>query len=61
MMGAEILANYGVLGVWTLFNLSTILYYRKKDEKSEDKLGRVIENNTIAITKVYEMMSRCSK
>lgn len=48
------LINYGVLGIWTIFNISTILYYRGQQEKREDKLTSVIQNNTIAMTRVYE-------
>jgi hypothetical protein len=57
----EQLLNYGVLGIWTMFNISSILYYRKKDETNDENLKRVVENNTIAITKVYEVMRNCRK
>jgi len=46
------LAQYGVLGLWTLSLLAErYLYMRKMQE--------VVQNNTIAITKVYEVMENC--
>lgn len=58
MIEAELI-NYGVLGIWTVYNIITIQYYRKKDEFKEENLKKVIENNTIALTKTYENMKYC--
>jgi hypothetical protein len=55
------LLQYGVLGLWTLFNLSLIGYYIRKDKDSDKHLVKVIENNTVAMTRVYEIVSRCDK
>jgi len=46
----DLLFNYGVLGIWTVVNLLTIKFYRDKEEKREDKLIQVIEENTKVIT-----------
>jgi hypothetical protein len=54
----ELLFNYGVLGVWTVVNLLTIKFYREKEQKQEEKLIQVIDQNTRALTRVYEKM-RC--
>lgn len=50
----EYLINYGVLGVWTI----SLLVERYKNS---NKLNQVIENNTIAITRVYEVINKCKK
>lgn len=60
-MIVEPLLQYGVLGLWTVFNVSTILYYRKKEDRREAQLGEIIKNNTIAITRVYEVIRACPK
>jgi len=57
----EELINYGVLGIWTLFNISTILYYRKREQEHESNLLTVISNNTVAMSKVYEVVRGCRK
>ena len=48
------LAQYGILGVWTITLLAERYIYTSK-------IQTVIENNTTAITKVYEVISRCPK
>ena len=50
----ELLSNYGTLGIWTL----SLLYERYISGK---KTQAVIENNTIAMTKVYEVIQSCPK
>lgn len=55
------LLNYGVLGVWTIFNITTILYHRKKEDENDKKLHQLIENNTVAMTKMYEAVKSCPK
>ena len=57
----EELANYGALGMWTIFNITTILYYRKKEEQQNLRLTKVIENNTIMMSRVYEVVTKCAK
>ena len=50
----EALMQYGVLGLWTITLLGERFLFNKK-------MSSVIENNTIAITKVYEVMNNCPK
>jgi hypothetical protein len=46
------LLNYGVLGLWTLTLLTQTYKYRQEMKK-------IIENNTVAMTKVYEVIKHC--
>ena len=62
----EKLMSYGVLGLWTSVLLIEKIYtkkreaYQKKiDERKEEKLVNVIENNTIALTKDSETRRLC--
>lgn len=55
----EQLLNFGVLGIWTVFNISTILYYRKKDDANDGDLKTIINNNTIVMTRMCELMRGC--
>jgi|TARA_R100000049_G_C1950550_1_gene98020 hypothetical protein len=50
----EALMNYGVLGLWTMTMLGERFLYNKKTAK-------LIDNNTIALTKVHEVMKQCRK
>lgn len=50
----EALANYGVLGIWTL----SLLYERYRQQR---KMTAIIENNTTAMIKVYEVIQNCPK
>lgn len=50
----EALINYGVLGIWTL----SLLYERYISNKKRDV---IIEHNTVAMTKIYEVMNKCKK
>jgi hypothetical protein len=50
----ETLAQYGILGLWTITLLTERFMYNKK-------IQAVVENNTVAITKVYEVMDNCSR
>ena len=54
MMIEDFLLNYGVLGAWTI----TLLVERYRNR---NVLKKVIENNTIAITRVYEVIKKCRK
>jgi hypothetical protein len=49
---ATLFFNYGVLGLWTI----TLLFERKNFNKD---MKQVIERNTIALTKVHEVIERC--
>jgi hypothetical protein len=50
----EALLNYGVLGVWTI----SLLYERFK---TQGKMQNLVENNTKALVKVYEVIDKCPK
>lgn len=50
----EQLINYGVLGFWTI----SLLYDKIKFQR---QMKQAIENNTIAFTKVYEIVNKCKK
>lgn len=50
----EILITYGPLGLWT----ATLLYERFKVNKN---MNDTIKGNTIALTKVNEVMKKCQK
>lgn len=53
------LTEYGVLGLWTAFNIYLIMRANRKDDEKDTKLMTVIENNTIALTKVHEAIGIC--
>jgi hypothetical protein len=46
--------QYGVLGAWTASLVAERYLHNKKMDK-------VVENNTIALTKVHEVMTKCQK
>ena len=48
------LTQYGVFGLWTLFNLFLIKYFIINQDKREDELIKVIKNNTEAISRFLE-------
>ncbi len=48
------LITYGPLGLWTLTLLAERVYYNQK-------VNKVIDNNTIAITQVKEVIRKCQK
>ena len=50
----EYLINYGVLGIWTITLLGERYYNNKK-------VNQLIENNTIALTRVHEVIKKCQK
>lgn len=54
MVIEEVLINYGVAG-------SMLLYFIYDKVKYQQNIKQVIENNTIAVTKVYEVISKCNK
>jgi len=47
----ETLIQYGVLGLWTITLLSERYFYNKR-------VKELIENNTVAMTKMYEVMKK---
>jgi len=55
----EALMDYGILGIWTIFNITTILYYRKKDDQKDLMMQNVVKNNTIALTRFVDMTKKC--
>lgn len=55
----ETLLQYGAVGALCVGLLSIIIWQQKRDEKLKDKLSQVIENNTIAMTRFYEVAKRC--
>ena len=50
----EALMNYGVAGIM-------LAYFIYDKVKFQSGITKVIENNTIALTKVYQVISKCSK
>ena len=55
----ETLMQYGAVGVLCFFLLSIIIWQQKRDEKLKTELSEVIRNNTIAMTRFYEVAQRC--
>ena len=53
------LANYGVFGLWTMFNIGLIGYFLRKEQANRDRLIKVIENNTEMMTRVQEAVDSC--
>lgn len=62
--------QYGVLGVWTIVNLLTLRwfmqksdekekYYNEREKEQQVKFAQVVENNTVALTRVYEVVRQC--
>jgi len=50
----EILLQYGAIG-------ATLVYFMYDKVKFQASITKVIENNTIAVTKVYEVINGCPK
>ena len=50
----ELMFQYGLAG-------AVIVYFIYDKTKFQSSLQKVIENNTIAVTKVYEVMNHCIK
>ena len=50
----EMLMNYGVAG-------AMLLYFMYDKIKFQNSIKQVIENNTIACTKVYEIIKKCDR
>lgn len=58
MLETELL-QYGVFGIWTVFNLWYIQTGRKEYQDLNAKLVVLVENNTTAMTRVYETIDKC--
>ena len=54
MVFEEVLADYGVLGIWTI----SLLFEKYKHQRD---MKNVIQHNTEALTKVYEVIQKCKK
>lgn len=52
-MMEEILLNYGVAGAMLVYFISDKIYFQRG-------VTKLIENNTVALTKVYEILQKCS-
>ena len=46
----EVLIQYGVLGVWTVSLLAEKFTTQKTRKESDDKIAKLVENNTVALT-----------
>ena len=49
------LEQYGLLGVLITCLIAAIIYLAKRDEKRDEKLTQVVENNTIALTRFIDL------
>ena len=56
----EMLLNYGALGACMLIFTGFFYRYYSDTKKFQEKIIQIIENNTIALTKFYEMARGCS-
>ena len=57
----DLFLQYGAIGACMVL-FSTFFYkYYSDTRKFQDSLRVVIENNTIAVTKVYEVIAHCPK
>lgn len=55
----QILLQYGALGASFLIFMAFFYRYYNDSKSFQDKLTLVVENNTIALTKVHEIISKC--
>lgn len=57
----EIFFQYGAIGA-CLLGMSTFFYrYYKDNSKFQEKFLTIVDNNTVAMTKVYEIVAHCPK
>lgn len=68
MVVEEILIQYGVLGVWTISLLAEKFTTQKTRKESDDKIAKLVENNTVALTttsiainEIKDVISNCPK
>ena len=52
----EILINYGVAGAMLIYFITDKYIAQKENNKYREEIKKVVENNTIALTKFYEVM-----
>jgi len=57
-MESELL-QYGVFGLWTIFNLWYIQTGKQDFKELNEKLVTLVENNTQAMTQVYTTLQKC--
>lgn len=60
-MMEELLIQYGALGVCMLIFMGFFYRYYTDSKKFQDNLTQVVNNNTVALTKVYEVISLCPR
>jgi len=46
----DVLIQYGVLGIWTVSLLAEKFTTQKTRKESDDKIAKLVENNTVALT-----------
>lgn len=51
------IANYGAIGVMLLYMIWQHMQQQKREQELVDKLMQVVENNTAALTKFYEILN----
>lgn len=56
---ASTLSQYGLLGIMMGLLIIAIKYMAKRDEMRDEKITRVVENNTIALTRFVESTKKC--
>ena len=59
MVLEESLAQYGALGLWTVFNIGLIMYLIKRNDSSDEKNRETINNNTAALAEIKEVLRSC--
>jgi len=55
----EVLLQYGALGISFILFMGFFYKYYNDTKIFQDKMTTVVENNTIALTKVHEIISMC--
>jgi hypothetical protein len=57
----EGLLNYGAIGVSMLIFMGFFYRYYTDTKHFQELMRNVVENNTIALTKVYEIVQKCPR
>lgn len=57
----EVLVQYGALGACMLLFMGFFYRYYTDSKEFQGSIKTVVENNTIALTKVYEVIAHCPK
>ena len=57
----EVFLQYGALGACMLLFMGFFYRYYTDSKVFQEKISNLVENNTIALTKVYEVISHCPK